>query len=432
VRSAINALKNGQGLITDATFSKVRGTMGSKVDANVCINLQQLGHCIGPYLSQEESHFAEFLNNFGQWAGMDLIVRKDELLLSGYLNAAKEQYLHIFSGEQGQKMTLTSYVPYNTAVMLYYGARDMQVLSEKQQSYRAAHETTKTLTIEALEKRCGYDLRKNLFSWMGTEAAMIITETPSAAFRTNAFAVFDASRRKAATALAEISVATEIVPSSSEDEEPLEIRQIRIPELFPVLFGSGFSYVTENYYFVADEHVVFGNSPQALKNFLSSRLSGKTLSNNENYKAFADNVAETASLCLYVNIRKSAELFKPMLEQSLKKSLDDLTPQLRNFQAFAIQISSEKDLFYSNVYLKYNPSYKDENPAVWETRVDSTVVAPPLLVNSADDSNTYVVVVDELNHLYLLDAMGRITWVYKAEGPISLPVQVIQLSLIHI
>lgn len=428
VRSAIAALTTNSGLAADVSFSKVRGTMGSKVDANVCLNLRQLGRCLGPYINKDNEGFTRFLNTLGQWAGMDLIIRKDELMLSGYMNAAPDNYLHIFRGEKGQKMTLTRYVPYNTAVMLYYGASDMQKLTDKQRQFSAAQPGSTILSIEDLEKRSGFNLRTNLFSWMGTEAAMVITETPSAAFRTNAFAVFNASRRKAESSLAAISVPAEILPATTEEEDPLVIRQIRIPELFPCVFGAAFSYITENYYFVSDEHVVFGNSPQALKNFLASRLSDKTLNNNENYKAFADNVSESASLCLYVNIRKSAELFKPMLEPSLKNSLDALTPQLRNFQAFAIQISSEKELFYTNVYLKYNPSYKDENPAVWETRVDSTVVMPPLLVYNTSDSNTYILIVDQLNHLYMLDGMGRIIWTYRADAAILGPVQIIQQS----
>ncbi len=426
--AALKTLKAGNGLMTMPSFTRVKQTMGSKVDANVCLNLKQLGRRLGPYISENHQDVTTLLNSFGIWSGMDMIIRKDEVLLSGYMSAEKKNYLDIFRGEQGQKMTLPSHIPYNTAVMLYFGATNLQTIIERQQSYRTSTFGNPTPTIENLEQQHQCDLHDEFFSWMGSEMALVITESPSASFRSNAYMVFSANTRKAEKILTEISVAAEDLPATNADEEKLAIRQITIPELFPTLFGSAFSYVSGNYYIITDECVIFGNTPLSLKNYLSSRLSGKTLSTNENYKAFADNVSEQSSLCLYVNIRKSAELIKPVLSAELEKTLDVLTPQLRNFQAFAIQITPEKDLFYTNVYLKYNPSYKDENPAVWETAVDSTVIFPPIFVVNAADSHSYVVIVDQLNHLYLIDAMGRICWTYKASEPILGQVQVIEKS----
>ena len=222
--------------------------------------------------------------------------------------------------------------------------------------------------------------------------------------------------------LKKISVAVEDLDKSSIGDSGLKIRQIPLPGLFPALFGESFSFLTDNYYLIYDNLLIFGNSPLALKNYLASINSGKTLVNNENYKAFSDNVSENASFCLYVNIRKASELLMLYINPELRQDLGALSVRLRNFQAFAVQLEPEKNLYYVNVFLKYNPSYKEENPSVWETRTDSLLIYPPQIVKRGPDQSPVVIAADASDKIYLIDAIGRIVWTYQCPSPLAGPV----------
>lgn len=427
VRSALRHLNAKTGLVNDKKFAQIMATTGKKVDANIYFNLDYLNAVYGSYLGDPPGEFSLFLDALGYWAGMDLIIRKDELLLSGYLNAEKGDYLDLFSDNIPQKITLTRQVPFNTAVMLFFGAEDLNLLSEKQALYHQTLLNANENPREALEEKYHLSLENDIFSWMGKEAALIITESPSGAFRDNSYGVFSVRNApKATEMLAKLSVETEEISPDPESGKALFIRKMNIPELFPALFGSSFSYVTGNYFVILNDLVVFGNSPQALKTYISSIFSGKTLSTNENYISFADNVSGKASVCLYINIRKSAELLKSMLNPEMRELLDPLTPHIKNFQAFAIQITPEQNLLYTNLYLKFNPSYKDENPAVWEAKLDTTAACPPVIALSIADSSANIIIYDVLNQIYIIDAMGRVSKKIRITDPITGPLKIIE------
>lgn len=430
VRSAYRQLKSQSGLVTDQRFKQVMATTGKNVDANLFFNLDYMSRALGPLLAEPEGEFSLFLESLGNWAGLDMIIRKDELLLSGYINAEKDDYLELFRNTRPQKISLTRRLPFNTAFMLYFGTDDLNALSEKSAVYHRQLLNAAEDRREVLLQQYGIDAGEDIFSWMGKEAALIITEAPSGNFSESAYGVFTIKNpQKATEKLEGLSVVSEEIADGTEGAQTLTIRKMKVPGLFQALFGNAFSYLTENYYVILDDMVVFGNSPHALKVFVSSVLSGKTLSTNENYISFSDNVSGNASLCLYVNIRKLSELLKSLVNPELRETLDPLTHHLKNFQAFAIQIAPDRDLFYTNIYLRHNPSYKDENPAVWETRLDTSVACAPLIATDIKDSSVHIVVYDQLQQVYIIDGMGRIVRKVPVAGPIISPLYVLQSKM---
>jgi hypothetical protein len=419
VMAALEQMNSGHSISEDPDYSKISATSGKNVDANFYINLKQLGNCIDKYTDPSQNGFEKFLSSMGSWAGLDLIIKKDEVLLNGYANCKPGDYLEIFGKQKPQKNDITGFIPFNTAVMLFFGLDDITKFSEDNQGFLEDKDIKTYNIIAQINKKCNCDIRQTMLSWMGHEAAMVITESPAADFRANSYGVFRiANENKARNSLESISTQTENLDLPQEDEHNLSIRQIPIPELLPALFGKAFNYITGNYYLILDNYVVFGNSPQSLHVFASAYFSGKTLNKNENYSAFAENVSDHASICLYVNIRKSLELIKSFTEKKFRADLDQLTPRLRNFQAFAIQVSSENTLFYVTLYLKYNPSYKDENPAIWEVKLDTNIATDPVLIFDKLDSTGYVWVSDVSNQIYLIDCLGRIVWKQKLSEPV--------------
>jgi hypothetical protein len=83
----------------------------------------------------------------------------------------------------------------------------------------------------------------------------------------------------------------------------------------------------------------------------------------------------------------------------------------RNFEGVGMQVSTEKTgMFYASVYLKYNPLYDDENPAVWETALDTTIYGRPHIIDDLSDSSKKIIAFDIFGNIYMLNSGGKILW----------------------
>jgi hypothetical protein len=422
IESALKQLKGNIPLNADKVFSKVHATTGKNVDGNFFINLHFLSTLLNNITDSAYTDEKEFLSLTGSWAGLDLILKKDEIFLNGYIDAAEKDYLAVFRGKKPQKTGITHMIPFNTALMLYFGADDLRKYADDYSTFLTTNGFTNGENeLQEINTSCHCDIKESMLSWMGNEMALVITESKAGDFNSNTYGIFRAiNMPKTKEQLEAISTSAESTGKSEGMNNEFVIRKINCKGFLQEIFGKIFANLAENYYFILGDYVVFGNSPQALRVFISAYVSNKTLDKNENYKAFADNVSENASICLYINIRKSIELIKRFANPLFREQMDPYTSRLRNFQAFAIQIAPDKDMFYANVYLKYNPGYKDENPAVWEACLDTTVSGRPFLITDIQDSSRKVVVFDRMNQMYLIDDLGRIKWKVKlAEAPLS-------------
>jgi len=82
----------------------------------------------------------------------------------------------------------------------------------------------------------------------------------------------------------------------------------------------------------------------------------------------------------------------------------------RKFEAVGIQFSSNNKLFYSNIYLKYNPVYKQESGTLWESKLDTTISSKPNLLTNHNTKALEILVQDNGNKIYLISNTGKIIW----------------------
>lgn len=415
-RRSYRVMEEGNALQNDKDFRKIAGTTGKNVDANLYLNLPVVSGQLDSLLAQEHQDFADFMGSVAQWGAFDLSLGEHELNLSGYFACAEEDYLSLLRNSEPQKNSLPSVLPFNTAVMIFIGNDDFKMYSEHYRTFSRGSGARSPDPTLVLREKFGTTPEECFFSWMGKEAALVVTRMPGQNLKPETYAVFRmANRIKAADALASISSPDD---DADADTGVLKIRKIDLPGLLPALFGKVFSGLTENYFLLYDDYVIMGNSPLALRNFAASAMSGKTLKQNENYISFTDNVSELSSLCIYVNVRKSLELMEDYLSAGFRRSVEPQLAALRNFQACAIQFSPEGERIYTNIYLRHNPSYRDENPAIWEAVADTGLVAGPLFISDSKEGKRGFVVADLNGRVYFFDLIGRRNWTFDAGGPL--------------
>jgi hypothetical protein len=419
VEKAIQHLNSGVSLQEDKHFSSVLKGSGEKVDGNIYINYKTLPDFFSRFVSPTHKGLVSSISRFAAWTEVDATIRPNEALLSGFTasNDSLNNYLGIFRKQKSQDIAFTSIIPANTSSFVFFGISNFKTFRADQLSYFKSQGKSKEIedTIASVNAKYNVDVESSLLSWIGNEMAMVITEPVSADISDRSFAVFHSNDIEEAKQLVNslcdsVSKIMENKPDT-ESFQGYSIRQLPLTGIIPKILGSPFEHVQQNYYAAIGNYMVFGNSAMALHQIINSYEGEKTLEADQYYGSFAgNNLSGDASLYVYSNIARSPNLYKAYASEEHSKDIDEFLEIYRRFQAIGIQFISNGELFYSNIFIKHNPIYKQETNSLWEVPLDTTVSSKPWLVTNHNTKSKEIFVQDDANKIYLISSTGKILW----------------------
>ncbi len=421
IEESINQLKKKSSVIDEPAFKKVEQTAGKNVDANIYVNLKYFYRLLSVLTNSKYKTNIDLLSGFAQWTELDLKIKNNELLLNGYTIACDslDQYLGLFENQSPQKIEITNILPYNTTILFDFGFENFNKFYTDYNNYlnkKTSNEFKKK--VQRINNKYNINIEKHLLSWIGNEAAFVSTSKNLKSIKDNAYAVFHSMDISNAKKL--LNQLGNKIPGNAGaiTHKGYQIKNINIPSIIPMFWGSIFQNIEKNYYTVIENYIVFANNPSSLKKFINTFLSGKTLDLNENYKDFSDNISESSNIYLFYNIRNSIEVLKTLTNKNLSSIISHNANITKNFQSFALQLSFTNRMFYTNLYLKYNPSYKEENISVWKATLDENISGQPYFVKDHTDNTYNIVVYDIENNMYLVDNNGNILWKIPVAEPV--------------
>ena len=420
IEKSIRHLNSDAWLTNNYGFVKVQKTAGiENVDGNLYLNFSAFPNVLSTYLNTETKLQAAPLQAFGDWAELDLNLRPNGFNMNGftYSNDTTNNFLNIFLHQQPQDIEVTELAPANTAFMLFYGLSDF---ASYYKDYRTYLERNNRLfeydrDLEQINEECGCNFAEGINSWIGNEMALLVTEPTNDAMDQNTYAVFHANNLENAQNNLELLV-TQITlktnqPSEIEVYDEHVLKQLRVGNGLYKLLGGPFKSLDSPYYTTIGNYVVMANSKSALRNIIGMYNEQRTLSKDLNYLQFADELASEANVYVYSNIARSPNLYKQYLTPDYAADVDTHLELYRKFEAVALQMGTYKDnLFLNNIYLKYNPVYKQETSSLWETMLDTSIVSRPQLVRNHTNNTREVFVQDAQNMVYLIGSTGTVLW----------------------
>jgi|GEM_PF-1180903 len=449
VEAAINQQKSGKSIASDAVFTKVSGTAGKKVNANLYINFNYFPKFLSVLASSPYNLRIAELAGFADWSALDVSIKKDAILLNGFtcVNDTASNFLGLFANQEPHEMTMLKVIPSSTASFVYFGFSDFDAWYKLYNQYlikkgkAAAHNSN----IAKLNKEYKTDIEKNFLTWIGKEVALIITEPSDSDITSNMFAVVKADNiSNAMTLLAsqselqvekiekpkketkvakgktskkntnsKIKEKPKAKPKQESKSAVTEIKtnkiyEFKIPGMFAAVFGNLFAGVEGKYYAVVNDYVIFANSSKALLSFLKDYNDEKTLSDNNNYLAFSKNISNESNVYLYCNIRKSLGIFLNYGNKDIYNYIASNFSSFKNFEAFAYQLKVSGKLFYNNICLKTNTTVVEESSALWTFKLDSTVFSKPQIVTDKASKTKKIVAFDNAANLYIIDKDGSL------------------------
>jgi len=417
IEDVIRQLNAETSLLNDSSFEKILSTSGESDFGNVFINPANFNKILNPFTNQLAKANLKNVELFSGWTALDASIKSNALMLNGFSIAEDSVsfYLSLFNNQKPQEMDLVNILPSNTAYIYYNSFSDLKSFWKKKKTILTIQNQATAFEnlVNDFSTNNQLDIEEEWRSFLGNEMAAIITEPfADLDYTDNQFLVFKVvNSEKALVSLNNIASKINEENHATTTFNDFTISKIDFNNFFPTFFGKPFLNINNPYYTIIDDYLVFGNSESAVQQFIADNKNQKTLQYDLNYQAFKENLSSSSNIFIYNNIARSVKLYPNFIDETHHKTIEDKVELLRKFEAVAIQINSQKNnLYYNNIYLKYNPVYKQDTRTVWETALEGTVSSKPEIVLNHNDNTKEIFVQDDNNKIYLISNTGKILW----------------------
>ena len=409
LNNAIDQLDSGTPVNFDKDFQQIERTAGKKVDANIYLNYQQFGKIAQSLINPDFQSFIGDLIQFGHWTETDLIIKQDELLLNGYTVASDSggQLLNCFQ-QQPQEIRIPEILPSDIAWMLHFGFSDFSEYESSRQQYlkQVSDSSNIITTVSNLKSELNIDPESQFYSWIGNEISLVETSGNDQMIIIHAQNV-----KNATSSLNEIAVKSAKKTGQKlyhKDHNEYSIGRINIPDFPGNLLGPVFGKISNPFYLVIKDYIVFSNQPQPLVHLIDAFYKQNTFNRDFNYQSFSDNISDKSNIYFYCNIRNSLQRIPSFFNNAISDRIILNEKSIRNFEGFALQFSFINNMFYTNIYVKYNPDYQEEEISGWETMLEANLVGEPMIVRNHKTGRLNIIVFDQLNNICLINQNGKI------------------------
>ncbi len=430
---SIRQIELSQGVADEPGFREVARTAGRNVEGNIFLDYKTIpgivSHLFNEHYSERVSNFV----HFADWSEMDVNLRSDAVLLNGFTHSGTgtDNFLGVILKHQPQRLDIEAAIPGNSAAFIALGLDDFPGYKKDLIEHLEVKGSERAYLreLQALNGKYKMDIDKIFLPIMDRQVALVLTDVRNFGWDENAYVVCNTKSRSLAEEkmrefLGIVAGKDGIALSSLIIERPVNndvnytFYQVPVPYLPAKLFGKIFDGINSKYCAFYDNYMVFGNSIPALSKYIHAIQLGNNLSSDLDFHQFSEYLASRSNLYFYLNIPASGKLMERFLRKDLVEKIEKEREHFSKLQAFAYQITSENDLAYNNVILKYSLEMRDEAQTVWESRLDYPVASKPMLVTNHYTGEKEIFMQDEGNNIYLLNKSGRILWKQKIGGRI--------------
>ncbi|MCF8275862.1 MAG: DUF3352 domain-containing protein [Flavobacteriales bacterium] len=433
LQESFSQLENGRSLREDLGFSNALEATGKNVEANVFINYAKLPEYLSRILKPDLVSDRSMIADFASWTVLDANVKSEGLTFNGfsYVSDSLPQFLSLFLNQQPQTISFPEILPSNTATFLFFGIEDAISFSSDYRELLNRFGKLKAIDgkLDSLNTLYGVDIEQNLLAWIGHSFGFCALEPQAMVAGSNRFLVFDSrSADLASKLLSDLGEALSSkngIEAVTVDQNGVDIRQLALNGILKDMFGDVFDGYENPFYMVLDKHVVFGSTPESLTQYLTYIQADRTLAKELSFSRFSENLGSSFNVFSYHQLSRSKSMLHSYLSKEANSIMDKNSALSTSFEAVGTQLSTTGKSFYSNVFLKYNPDWKNTKESVWEAEMSGKAQIPPVFVTNHVSGEQEILVQDETNALYLFNMMGQQLFKVEISEPIeSRPVQV--------
>lgn len=423
---SVNQRNENRSLLDDVAFRNIHKTSQVANSVSVYVNFSQMSQ-LSSGLFNSNSFNAGFIERIANWSELDLEIRNDAISLNGFTITNEENHFaNLFKGVSSQKSEIIQIIPDDTKFLMSYSFNGNRQFKENLLKYATENSSGDTYLkeSESFRSKAGIGFEELFFSFIDKEIALIYTEPSSDNPSGNRYLIFNTQGQ---------SKTLEIIRVINQEQEnattPTQWIELDDQTKFPVYSGLSqkmmtllwqnlFPVVPSAYYTFFRNYIVFANSPEELKTFMYATVLNKSLSAHPYYAPFLENFSFQENFFLFCEVPYIFPFAQKSLNASIFHPTNNQNQALSKFYGLGIQLSSAQNLLYTSVYANYTPQRDKQPTTIWQSRLDSTIIGKPALVDNHNTGEKEILVQDNYYNLYLINNMGRVLWKRPLESPI--------------
>ena len=425
IEDAIRQQQTNISLLKDRGFTNVSKTAGKNVDANLYLNYKYFPKLASIFLNNNYRNNINSFTNFANWTELDLNISDEKVLLNGftYTNDSVNNFLNIFLQQEPISIDIDEVLPASTTVLLVFGISDALKYKADCHNYYSRNGTLKPFEekINDIKKDYEIDIEETMYSILDNQIAIAYTKINNLDIDEYTFSVIKTiSKSKAREKLLSIlerysnknntSVESLTYTYKIDEDTEFSIYKMPIPYFTWKVFGDVFSKVETNYFTFYDNYLIFGKSIKTLSNFLYDNVLEKTLNNDIDYNNFIDDLSSKSNFFFFANVTPAKALVDYYFSEDFSSSFEKNIESYKKYQSLGIQFSTNNNMIYNNILLKYNPIYKEKPHTVWESHVENKINIKPKFLINHNNNKSEIFIQDINNNIYLINQEGRILW----------------------
>ncbi len=432
LEDAIRQLSLDMTITDDQHFKKTAKTAGKKVSANIYINHQNLPDFVRTFIDSEKK--IQGIKHIANWTELDVKIKNDAALFNGlsYANDSFNYYLSTLANQSSHEFSLENVIPSATGGFFALGIKDLESFHKNHKQYlnKSGNISLYKKVNDRFKNHYKTTPEKLLKRFFNTEIALVFTNFKNYSLEENTFIVMNTKGQSITKeALLEI-IKKHAGRTGTSESEYIKEHQIDRNETFnvyvfpeisfiPALFGNVFNQKSCDHFLFVDNHLVFGSSVKSLASFKYRYTLGKTFNNNIIYKNTGKYLSSHSNFYAYINFATGKLFLSDYLKEDILGFYNDHYDVLSNAQNCFLQISSEgNEMFYNNLFIKYDDKLRQTANTQWESVLDTNVWNKPAFVKNHHTGENEIVVQDLDNNVYLINPSGRTLWKKQINGKI--------------
>jgi hypothetical protein len=425
VEDAIRQLTLQESFYTDIGFRKVLNTIGKNVAANIFINFRQTPKLVASKLKSEYRTKIRSCDDFASWTALDLNLQEDAILLNGFtlVNDSAKQLFRLFEGQSASRLTVDNILPSTISAFLSINLSDESLyfngFRKQLQEKGKLNEYLRNTAL--LKNKYDIDLNDIFYSQLDKEITLAVESVQSDKHTADRFIVIKVKSKSQAEkdlydAIGKIAAKDGLLKNryvfnyKFDDELSFPIYKFPLNDFLKDCLGNFFNCCNDNYFTFIENYIIFGNSIKSLTDFIHSNVLNRTLITDLAYREHKNNLSPKATVTFYADLSRACLSFSEYILPEITKEWENNIQVFQKVQTLGFQMSPQKDMIYTNIYLKSVTGFKNKPRTVWESLLDTTFDFKPQFVVNHNTRQTEIFLQDNDNNIYLINQVGRILW----------------------
>jgi hypothetical protein len=435
VENVIRQLEATESVIQKKGLEELTKSAGKNYPLNIYARLNSLPRFLSGVFYAKYKDALNFIGNSGGWTELDVNIKKGLLILNGFTTPAADSLglSTIFKDQQPQKLGLFSKIPSNAVAVIALGISNIDKYWLNYQNFIEHIGLWKSFALrrDSVVGKYSPDLRNDFKSIFDNECGIVIIPGRLDSLNACSFSLVRIKSQDDAEKMINSwvkfysdSVGTKAVKYISEvkmeDDNSFKIFHLPGGNIPAALFGATYELSTNEYCLINDNYLVFGSSPQALKDYISYLSINNALSSDLEFNDASENSSSASNFYFYLKPSAPIDFYKNYLKSAITDPLSKKIISLNSVNSLIYQFSiNDKSLIYNNILVKSNSGAVANSPqTLWDCKLEGKVTMKPVFLKNQSSGESDIFVQDDKNIIYLINGKGLILWKQNLDGPV--------------